>query len=718
MSNSGPSTRRSSQQRRMHPPSMATATTQLLTATKALLGALNAWALQEQPVDEVSAKFVRFGDCFKVLRRSYNAVGLSTKDVADTPLKVRSILEQSLVLKPSQKSLDTFLPKIGEAVQEMMDMLQKKKDELVMLEEVKRKSQQGSIAGSVDSNVPILTVGDNGQTLDPDTSTASMTRLQHNSGLMRRASKRFSAYQTNSIINMRPESMGNSIASKSKLGPTLELGNSIDEEHEIEGKKELIQKRLSSSPPTSAAVITKETEIPEEKAQKETVLPTQVEKDTFEGKSHIYLKYKNDVKKVVIELPTSLANIKVLFAQKFNYSPPGASSFPKIYIQDPSSTNNVAYELEDLLDVIPNSVLSLHEPDLKSEIFRHVDSQIDSIKGDMIKMEDRIFKKLELISISTPNSMHKSTNGSSSVVASSDETYEKMMKKNLEARKNDQKLIEDLKFDLNKLKQHHERSTQTLKTSLETAMNTIVEIESEVVANQGMDNNSYMKQCKQKVSNGCEDLVIKLDDLQDIIEVLKLDITKRGAKPSHNQIQHISKEMKFTSKGLKDLMEFMTTDKKNWTALWSKTLNSIVEDQQFFKAQEEILSLLEQDYQSASETFDLIVKCVDELDKGAAVSRPMLPIPDPSITSEDATRMLFAEVESVNPNHEERVEAIRKLERVREMEKKIMMRNDFQDELGDFVESEKLKRNGGIEEMERKRKEKDESNLKNMFGVV
>lgn len=724
MSTSGSSTRRSSTKKNPHSPSMATATSQLLTATKALLQSLTTWAGNETPVDDVSAKFVRFGDTFKMLRRSYIALGLETSSMPDIPGKVRAILEQSLILKPSQDSLDIFLPKIGDTVAEMMQMLKDKQTQLAKLES--RKNSRSSLSLNNESNTSLLHVPSSSQftTSEQMTTTDPMARLQHNSGLMRRASKRFSAYQTNSIINMN-SSRPDSGFSPSKLPKTPEGSHIIDNEAEIEDKKELIQRRLSASPTPDVSIDNVLNPI-NESSQSSNITNGTLNGDS---KSHIltvpkiyeselnviYLKLRNDVKRVTLKLPTTQANIKVLFTQKFNYSPSGASSFPKIYIQE--TANSIAYELEDINELQSNSILSLQEPDLKSEIFRHVDSQMDSMKGDMSKMEDRLFKKLELLTISNTSSSTTRNQVTTPVTSQeSDNDYEKKMKQVIQARKQDQKVIQDLKFELNKLKQHHERSSQSLKTSLNIALTSISEIETSVIADQGVDNNSYMKQCKDKVSNGCEDLVIKLDDLQDIIEVLKLDITKRGAKPTHNQIQHITKEMKSTSSGLKDLMDFMTNDKKNWTALWSKTLNSIVEDQQFFKAQEEILSLLEQDYQSATETFDLIVKCVDELEKGAAVSRPMLPIPDPSLSSEDATRMLFAQVDNINPNHEERVEAIKKLERVRETEKKIMMKNDFQEELGEFVEGEKLKHSGGIEEMERIRKEKDQSNLKTMFN--
>ncbi|GMF27846.1 unnamed protein product [[Candida] boidinii] len=75
----------------------------------------------------------------------------------------------------------------------------------------------------------------------------------------------------------------------------------------------------------------------------------------------------------------------------------------------------------------------------------------------------------------------------------------------------------------------------------------------------------------------------------------------------------------------------------------------------------------------------------------------------------------MSEVAALNPDHESRVEAIAKAERVREKEKLVNNINQFEAELGDFVDGERLKKSGGIEEIERIRKQKDEQNLKGQF---
>lgn len=231
--------------------------------------------------------------------------------------------------------------------------------------------------------------------------------------------------------------------------------------------------------------------------------------------------------------------------------------------------------------------------------------------------------------------------------------------------------------------------------------------------------NAYVKECKTKVSEGCESLVEKLDDLQDVIEFIKRDITKHNIKPSDKQLEHLSKEMKNTKSELTTLTDYAQIEHKNLLSMWNKQMAAISADQRFFKAQEEIMGLLAQDYQSAQETFDLIVSCAKQLEKGSLTYKSKLPVPDPTVSPWDASKLVMAEVDAINPNHEERVEAILKAERVREMEKELRLKDEFQEELGDFVSNDKLKKSGGgISEIERQRQEKDQEHMKNTFGVV
>ena len=71
----------------------------------------------------------------------------------------------------------------------------------------------------------------------------------------------------------------------------------------------------------------------------------------------VFLQVGREVKKVVIEPGLSLSSLRMLFVDKFAYSP-GQDNFPAIYIRDPSS--GVQYELEDVDEVKEKVLLSLN----------------------------------------------------------------------------------------------------------------------------------------------------------------------------------------------------------------------------------------------------------------------------------------------------------------------------------------------------------------------
>ena len=71
----------------------------------------------------------------------------------------------------------------------------------------------------------------------------------------------------------------------------------------------------------------------------------------------VFLQVGRVVKKTSIEPGLTFSTLRVLFVDKFSYSP-GQDNFPAIYIRDPSS--GVQYELEDVDEVKEKVLLSLN----------------------------------------------------------------------------------------------------------------------------------------------------------------------------------------------------------------------------------------------------------------------------------------------------------------------------------------------------------------------
>jgi hypothetical protein len=79
---------------------------------------------------------------------------------------------------------------------------------------------------------------------------------------------------------------------------------------------------------------------------------------------------------------------------------------------------------------------------------------------------------------------------------------------------------------------------------------------------------------------------------------------------------------------------------------------------------------------------------------------------------------VLGEVRALQPNHESRLEAIERAERARQRELESRRGGEFQKELGNFVEEGKLKKSGGVEEVERLRLVKEERARKENYERV
>ncbi|GMF45232.1 unnamed protein product [[Candida] boidinii] len=277
---------------------------------------------------------------------------------------------------------------------------------------------------------------------------------------------------------------------------------------------------------------------------------------------------------------------------------------------------------------------------------KNMEQQIDTLKSDMSKMEETLMENLKQISSSIidsvqsaqtaqtaevakvaavaaaaaaarPSSSSKEENKSEeSKATSSSKTpiQEKGTSKtatntntsNLDAVAL-KKEVEEIRHELVKARQHSSDIKKNASEKIADALKLISQFQSLSTSSNSIISNPYMENCKKKVSEECEELVTRIDDLQDIIEALKLDISKRGSKPNKQQITYVSKEMTLTKDSLEKLSNYMSSERKNWNQRWQAELTAVLEEQEFFKEQETIVQLLSEDIKSADETYGLIV---------------------------------------------------------------------------------------------------------------
>ncbi|KAK7679294.1 hypothetical protein QCA50_017681 [Cerrena zonata] len=206
-----------------------------------------------------------------------------------------------------------------------------------------------------------------------------------------------------------------------------------------------------------------------------------------------------------------------------------------------------------------------------------------------------------------------------------------------------------------------------------------------------------MNKSNLKLSEDSDALLTKVDDLQDVMEALRKDVAQRGVRVGEKQLKHTHKEIEHAKDLLKDLFEYISSE-----------LDKVCEEQQFFNLQDDLTQDLQEDIKKIEETFDLIEKCSTEQSKQGAYKRnkvvARLHIPEPGENLHDLKDAVLNEVVTLRPDHASRLEAIAKAEKLREKEREMMQLTKFQEELGDFVGDSKLKKSGGIEELERLRK--------------
>lgn len=205
----------------------------------------------------------------------------------------------------------------------------------------------------------------------------SLAALKQSDALERRASKRFSTYNITKITGSRVGGAGNRksmIASSSALTPgdlaTLTEAEEGSAQASPRKRERSTRKALQPSiqeqdeetfPPVPTILAMESTK--EETATSDTQSETQMNIPSKPSPSApnqpfiAFMQVGREVKKATIEPGLTMPMLRVLFMDKFSYSP-GMDAFPAIYIRDGSS--GIQYELEDMDEIKEKCLLSLN----------------------------------------------------------------------------------------------------------------------------------------------------------------------------------------------------------------------------------------------------------------------------------------------------------------------------------------------------------------------
>ncbi|CUM67138.1 uncharacterized protein PRCAT00004828001 [Priceomyces carsonii] len=650
--------------------------TRLLVSTKHLLESLTQWARQEADDKLVSDAYVKLGNDFRAATKAFAHTGIDISDIGDVPQALRIVLEAALSGPPSQENLDKYLPNIRNII---VTLLQNLKSKQVKAKELSQDRPSKQKSSAIRLPKPVIESPnkppDSNLSVQEESEYANdaLTQLQKGNFILRRASKRFSAYQYAKLANISP----NTSMSNNQIKP--------DVQHQ------------------------RQTEV---NNAKNMPLPLPGKRGSHND-NYIFLRLGSTTKKVDIKLPLTSASIRLLFVEKFAYSP-GKTTFPDIYIED--TNTKVSYQLEEhnLDDVTAGSLLILKEEDQheteapwKHEIDEKIQKVNEKLDQHHLQLMQELKDALDAFTLKSATSEEKKDKKENTFVNFSNNTYLKE--------------LNDIQRELKAIKQVQVSNKAKMKNSVENLLLKVSEFEESNLDITKSSNRTYMEGCHLKLSEDSDTLLTKVDDLQDIMEALRKDVAQRGVRIGEKQLKFTQKEIEEAKDELNQMIRYISKERSVWKKIWEAELDKVCEEQQFFNLQSDLTEDLEEDIKKIEETYDLIEQCSLEQSKHSGIKRnkvvAQLHIPAPGESIHDMKHAVLNEVAALQPDHESRVEAIAKAEKLRSKEKELMQLTKFQEELGDFVEDSRLKKSGGIEELERLRQMKDSENLKNSLGI-
>ncbi|OAT06071.1 actin-interacting protein, variant 1 [Blastomyces gilchristii SLH14081] len=455
----------------------------------------------------------------------------------------------------------------------------------------------------------------------------------------------------------------------------------------------------------------------------------------------LFLQYRSKIKKYVLPEGYSeltLGRLQLAFIEKFAWNTHNNGvDLPEIYLQDPVS--GVRHELEDLSDVKDRSVLVLNVEPL-DEVKKHfddgvgglrrliegvreiVDGQGSSIQRLTDRQSEAAKEIARLASAPPPAATSKSRVTSDGPMSGGGNHIAE---------------LQDIRRDLAVLRQTYTSFTVDISNSMGSIRSKASSVknaanEMTVPSFEGDAGRARVNAGKKELADESERIVARVDDLQDLVEDLRKDVVTRGVRPLPRQLEAVGRDISAVTKELKKMQEFLKREKPIWTKIWEKELQLVCEERDQLTMQEDLVIDLEDDLEKATQTFGLVEQATKQqsLDSNSNttpgphglrnVSRNF-PIDEP-LDPMKAKDYLLGEVRALQPNHENRLEAIERAEKARQKELETRRVGPLQKELGKFVEEGKLKKSGGFEEIERMRKAKEDRIRKEVWermnGIV
>ena len=449
----------------------------------------------------------------------------------------------------------------------------------------------------------------------------------------------------------------------------------------------------------------------------------------------LFLQYKSKIKKYVFADGSELSpgRLQLAFIEKFAWDTHRNGELPEIHIQDPVS--GVRYELEDLNDIKERSVLVLNVEQL-DEVKNHIDDKfgglsklVESIKTvvtDQQSVIDRVAERqqqtareLAGIAAAPPSSARNSALLPSRSLQSGTPPEGTLTSA---AQLSE---VQSLRRDLAVVRQTYSSFVSDIQASMSavrTKANAVkaTAVKAALPSLDGDTGRAYINTGKKNLQDDSEKIVNRVADLQDLVEDLRKDVVMRGVRPLPRQLEVTAKDLSKATAELKKLQDFLAKEKPLWTKIWEQELQTVCEERDLLTMQEELAADLQDDLEKATQTFEWVEQATKQQNlqnekdqaKGIRTASGQKALNavalDKAVDPRQARDGVLGEVNALQPNHESRLEAIERAEKARQRDLETRYDDEFKRELGDFVAEGKLKKSGGVEEVERIRLMREE----------
>jgi hypothetical protein len=258
--------------------------------------------------------------------------------------------------------------------------------------------------------------------------------------------------------------------------------------------------------------------------------------------------------------------------------------------------------------------------------------------------------------------------------------------------------LKSLKLDLLSLKTEHNAFTRGISDSLSSIRNLPYTSTVQVVTGDDLATQ------KTQLESQTQALVTLSDDLSDLVDDLRIDITQKRIRPHPRAIAAVRKEETSVQTALSQVENLLRTVKPVWKKKWEDELQQVIDGQEFLRHQETLITDLRKDLADTEQVITHVVAAADLFESRNLAPREWLG----GAIGSGGRDALLGEVKTLQPNSEDRIEAIRRAERARAREMELRRENEFQVELGEVVNEGKLKNLGeGAQRIEREREEKE-----------